>query len=368
MKTRAAVLWGVDQPFDVTEIELDPPKAGEILVKWAASGLCHSDYHYVTGDVAMPGPTVLGHEGAGIVEQVGPGVTRVKPGDHFVATFIPSCGHCRMCSTGHQNLCDVGQNLMDGRLLDGTYRFHAKGQDLGAYCKLGTFSQYSVVSEYSIVKIDESIPLEAACLIGCGVPTGWGSAVVAADVEPGDVVVVYGVGGVGMNAVQGASFAGARYVVAVDPVAFKREKALEFGASHVAASAEEARDIVFRLTDGAWADKAIITVGVMHEEVVDNAFRIIRKGGTLALTAIGPASDKAMHLSTNMMAGFQKRIQGVCAGNLNLQYDVLRLLALYQAGHLKLDELITKRYTLDEVNQGYKDLLDGKNIRGIIVH
>lgn len=369
MKVKAAVVWSPDRAFEITELDLDPPKPRELLVRWVASGLCHSDYHAVAGNAVAKMPYVSGHEGAGIVEQVGSEVTRVKPGDHVVATFLPSCGHCRWCSTGHQNLCDVGQFHRLGSLPDGTYRFHFQGQDLGGSCMLGTFSDYSVVSEYSVVKIDDTIPFESACLLSCGVPTGWGSAVVAADVEPGDTVVIYGVGGVGMNAVQGARFAGAKNVVAVDPVAFKREKALEFGATHVAASAAEAKDIVFGLTDGVWADKSIITVGVIDEEVVDNAFEIIRKLGTMVVTAVGaPAGSKVVQVNGGILGHWQKTIKGVLGGNLNLHYDIYRLLGLYRAGDLKLDELITRKYKLEDIKQGYQDMLDGKNIRGIVVH
>src|SRR3954447_9887554 len=180
MKTRAAVLRGTNQPFDVTEVELDEPKTGEVLIRYVAAGLCHSDEHLRHGDIVPRFPLVGGHEGAGIIEKVGPGVTRVKEGDHVVCAFIPSCGHCRWCSTGKQNLCDVGADILDGKLpSDGGYRFHAGGQDYGGMCMLGTFSQYSVISEMSCVKVDDNLPLDVAVLVGCGVPTGWGSSVYA---------------------------------------------------------------------------------------------------------------------------------------------------------------------------------------------
>jgi S-(hydroxymethyl)glutathione dehydrogenase/alcohol dehydrogenase len=252
-----------------------------------------------------------------------------------------------------------------GSLPDRTYRFHAGDQEVGGSCSLGTFSDYSVAHENSLVKIDDDIPLESACLLGCGVPTGWGSAVVAADVKPGETIVIYGVGGVGMNAVQGARLAGARHVIAVDPAPFKRERAPEFGATHVAASAEEARDIVFRLTDGVWADKSIVTVGVNDEEVVTNAFDIIRKEGTMVVTAVGAGP---IRLNLGNLGYWQKTIKGVLGGNLNLRWDVHRLISLYRTGDLKLDELVTTRYRLEEIPQGYQDMLDGKNIRGIVVH
>jgi S-(hydroxymethyl)glutathione dehydrogenase/alcohol dehydrogenase len=311
---------------------------------------------------------VGGHEGAGVIEAVGPGVTRVKPGDHVVCSFLPVCGHCRFCVTGQPSLCDAALNMDEGYMLDGTYRFHAKGHDVGTTCRLGTFSQYSVVSEYAVVKIDESIPLEVACLTGCGVPTGWSSAVRGADVTPGDIVVIYGCGGVGANAVQGASYAGAKNIVVVDPVAFKREKARELGATHVAANAEAAKEIVFGLTNGVWADKAIVTVGLVDEAVVQNAFDITRKGGTVVVTALSPSGAKTIQVPGFVLTMWEKTIRGVAAGSANFQTDIPNLLSLYRLGQLKLDELITTRYKLEQINQIFEDMIAGKNIRGVIIH
>ena len=228
--TNAAVMRGTGQPWEIVELKLDPPKAHEVLIRYVASGLCHSDEHLRTEGFwagMARFPMVGGHEGAGIMEAVGPGVTTVQEGDHVVCSFIPACGRCRWCSTGHQNLCDLGADVMQGCLPDGTFRFHgADGEDYGGLCMLGTFSQYGVVSEYSVVAVGKDLPLEVAVLVGCGVPTGWGSAVYNAKVEAGETVLMYGTGGVGINAVQGAKYAGAANVVAVDPVEFKRDTAL----------------------------------------------------------------------------------------------------------------------------------------------
>src|SRR5262245_5614466 len=223
MKTKAAVLRGVGQDFEVTELELDPPKAGEVLIRYAAAGLCHSDEHLRQGDLPPRFPIVGGHEGAGIIEEVGEGVTRLQPGDHVICSFLPVCGHCRWCSTHKSNLCDMGATILDGCLPDGTYRFHAGGEDLGGMCMLGTFSERAVISEHSAIKAAPALPLDKVVLIGCVVPTGFGSAVHAAATEPGDTIAVYGIGGIGINAVQGAALAGARNVVAIDPLANKRE-------------------------------------------------------------------------------------------------------------------------------------------------
>lgn len=369
MKTKAAAITDPSKhEWDIIEVDLDGPKTGEVLVRFVASGMCHSDEHLRTGD--MPTGTVPfigGHEGAGVVEEVGPGVTGLQVGDHVITSFLPACGHCRFCASRQSNLCDVGANLLMGCLVDGTYRFHYNGADVGAMCMLGTFSQYAVVSEYSAVKVDQDLPLESVCLIGCGVPTGFGSAVHAGQVEPGDTVVVYGVGGVGINAVQGAAFAGARNVIAVDPVAFKRETAEQLGATHSAANAEDAAALALELTRGVGADKAIVTAGLVYSDLVLNAFNTIRKGGTVVVTGLSDM-EHTLQIPSTMLTLFEKRIQGSLFGSGDPFYDIPRMVDLYRSGDLKLDELITKRYKLEEINQGYEDMNNGKNIRGVIVH
>ena len=330
-----------------------------------ATGLCHSDEHVRSGNTRTALPLVGGHEGSGIVEEVGPGVTRVKKGDHIVTSFIPVCGKCRYCSTGRQNLCDAGKNAATGEFPDGTFRFHRGGEDFGGLCVLGTFSQYTVVSEFSCIAIGEDIPFDVAALVSCGVPTGWGSAVHAAGVRPGQTVVIYGAGGVGSNAVQGAALSGAKNVVVVDPVQFKREMAGVFGATHAFATAKEAHEFVLETTLGELADHAIITVGILHDEVIHDAIQVVGKTGQVTITAVG---NGWIDENPGMLIGYQRRIQGAIYGACNPLVDVPRLLGLYRSGDLKLDELITRRYRLDEVNQGYQDMLDGKNIRGVIIH
>ena len=365
MKTRAAVLRDVGKDFEIVELDLDEPKAGEVLVRFVASGLCHSDDHLRTGDIPVRYPIVGGHEGAGIVEQVGEGVTRLTPGDHVVCSFLPVCGHCRFCAQGMTNLCDLGALFVDNCLPDGTFWFHADGEDFGGLCVLGTFSQYAVVSEFSVIKIPEEISFDVAALVACAVPTGWGSSVRAAGVRPGDTVVIYGSGGVGSNAVQGASLAGAKNVIVVDPVPFKREMAAVFGATHTFATAKEAHEFVVETTWGELADHAIITVGILHDEVIHDAISVVGKAGQVTITAVG---NGWLDENPGMLIGYQRRVQGAIYGACNPLVDVPRLLGLYRSGDLKLDELITRRYRLDEVNQGYQDMLDGKNIRGVIIH
>lgn len=311
---------------------------------------------------------VLGHEGAGIIEKVGPGVTNVAEGDHVVCSFIPSCGKCRYCSTGRQSICDMGATILDGYLPGNRFPFTGALGDYGAMCMLGTFSQYSVIHENSCVKVDDDLPLDKAVLVGCGVPTGWGAAVNTADVKPGDTAVVFGVGGIGINSVQGARFAGAKNVIAVDPLENKREKALELGATHAFATAAEAMAAVTELTRGQMAESAILTVGVMEKEVVAAGFDIVGKDGAVVLVGLNKFEEQTIQLSGSVLTLYRKRVLGSLFGDCNPMVDIPKILGLYQSGDLKLDELITKTYTLDQVNEGYDDLLSGKNVRGVLVH
>ena len=366
MKTKAAIVRGTGQPFEIIEMDLDEPKAGEVLIRWVAAGLCHSDLHLKSGDLVPRYPMVGGHEGAGIIEQVGAGVTRLKPGDHVICSFLPVCGHCRWCSTGRSNICDMGATILDGMLPDGTYRFHAEGEDFGGMCMLGTFSERSVISENSAVKVDDDLPLDKVVLIGCGVPTGWGSSVHAAATEPGDTIAIYGIGGIGINSVQGAALAGARNVVAIDPLANKREAAEQLGATHSCETAEEAHELIQQLTRGVGADKAIITVGVVDSKVVSDSVNVIRKGGTVVITGLADPTKTNIELNSSILTLFEKTVKGSLFGSGDPFHDIPKMVELYQSGDLKLDELSTATYTLDQVNQGYQDLEDGKNIRGVI--
>jgi NDMA-dependent alcohol dehydrogenase len=380
MKIKAAVLWEPNTDWSVEEVDLDPPKAGEVLVKLVGSGLCHSDEHLVTGDLSVPEetaqelgiqqfPIIGGHEGAGEVVEVGEGVAGLEPGDHVVFGFIPACGRCESCSSGHQNLCDLGAFLLAGRqVTDFTSRHHARGQDLGIMCCIGTFGEYTVAGEASCIKIEKDIPLDKAALVGCGVTTGWGSAVYAADVQPGDTVVILGCGGVGMNAVQGAAMAGARHVVAVDPVELKREQAQVFGATHTASSVEEATELVGEITWGRLAQKVIITVGVGDGELIAPAMAMTAKGGRVVHTSVAPLTLDNVSLNLSDLTLQQKQLVGSIFGSANPRLDIPRLLRLYQEGKLKLDELVTQTYPLEDINQGYQDMRDGKNVRGMVMY
>jgi alcohol dehydrogenase (nicotinoprotein) len=370
MKTKAAVVYEANKPIEIVELDLDGPQAGEVLIRYTHAGLCHSDIHIAHGDLEARLPMVLGHEGAGIVEEVGPGVTRVKAGDHVVCSFIPNCGVCRWCATGQQAICDWGATILEGNLPGPRFAFTGPGpvKEYGAMCMIGTFSQYAVIHQNSAVKVDDDLPLDKAVLVGCGVPTGWGSAVYAAAVKPGETVIVSGIGGIGINAVQGARYAGAKNVIALDPLENKREKAMELGATHAVATPEEAGELARSFTNGNGADKTIVTAGLVTEDIVTGAVNATGKGGTVVLTGLNKLSVNNVQLPGSMLTLFKKTVKGSLFGDSNPTTDIPKILGLYQSGDLKLDELITRTYTLEQINEGYDDLLAGKNVRGVIVH
>ena len=367
MKTRAAVLWDRNKDWSVEEIELDPPKSGEVLVKLAGSGLCHSDEHIVTGDLPNTLPVIGGHEGAGTVVDIGPNVTGLALGDKVIFSFIPACGRCRPCALGMGSLCEAGKDTMGGRqITDGTARHHARGQDLGLMCHLGTFAEHTVVNQASCVRVDTDVPLDVACLLGCGVITGWGSVVYTGEARPGDTVAVVGAGGIGINAVQGAVAAGAEHIVAVDPVAFKREKALEFGATHAVASSEEAAALIADLTWGRMASVCVNTMGVGTGAQIGASLRLVGKRGRVVVTNLHPAAETQVTMSAVELTVYEKQVRGSLFGSSNPRADIPRMLELHRSGKLKLEELRTRTYSLDEVNLGYEDMRAGRNLRGVI--
>jgi len=373
VNTRGAIIRSAPGKFEVVDLISDDPRPGEIQVQLAASGMCHSDDHLATGDIPVAHyPMAGGHEGAGVVTAVGANTKGFAEGDHVVFSFLPACGRCRWCAGGMSYLCDLGAGLLLGARFDDpeSFRFStADGTAVGQMCGLGTFSGVTTVNYESAVKIPQDIPLEVACLTGCSVGTGWGSAVTAAKVEPGETVIIMGIGGIGSNAVQGAAYAGASHVIAVDPVAFKREKAQEFGATETFEGIDEAADFARSVTNGQGADKAIVTVGVTTGQHVAQAFQAVRKAGVVVVTGLGDITDTSgIPISVGELTLFAKEIKGAMFGDSNPHTDILKMLRLYQEGHLKLDEQVTTRYTLDEVNQGYEDMHAGKNIRGVIVY
>jgi S-(hydroxymethyl)glutathione dehydrogenase / alcohol dehydrogenase len=365
--TRAAVLWGLGEEWKIEEVELDDPREGDVLVSMRVAGMCHSDEHAVTGDMLLALPTIGGHEGAGVVEAVGPGVTSVEPGDHVSMSFIPSCGRCRYCSTGRQFLCDEGAKLFDmGMMSDGRSGHHCKGEPISRFTQLGTFSEKILVSENSVVKVDKDLPFDVVALVSCGVATGFGSATERAGTKPGETVAVIGIGGVGINAVQGARIAGAKRVIAIDPLEFKREKAMEFGATHTFSSVEEALLAVPDLTWGDMCERVVLSPGVVHGDMLEPALNLTAKGGTLVVTGVAPMLESDAQLNVFMLTMLNKEVKGTVFGSTNPRAQIPALLSMYREGALKLDELITNRYSLDQVNDGYRDMRDGKNVRGVI--
>ncbi len=368
MQTEAAVLWEPGGVWEVGPVELDPPRHHEVLIRLVASGLCHSDEHFLTGDMPFLGPMIGGHEGAGIVEQTGPDVTTLKPGDHVVTSFLPPCGHCPSCVAGHQNLCDMGMHIADGwQVGDQTARHHARGIDLRLFCMVGAFARHTVGHERSFIKIDDDLPLDRACLVACGVSTGWGSAVHRAQVQPGEDVAVVGVGGVGSAAVQGARLAGARRIFAIDPIEFKRDRAIGFGATHTASSIEQALPIIQQLTLGRMCNRVICTMSVGRGKWMSSIMALAAKRGRVVVTNVHPWTETDVTMSLLDLLSMEKELVGSIFGSSNPEEDVPRLLGLYRGGQLDLDGMVTRTYPLERVNDGYRDMREGRNIRGVLV-
>ena len=367
MLTRAAVCWEVGRPWAVTELEVPEPGPGEILVKMEYAGLCHSDDHNITGDYPASLPVVGGHEGAGQVMAIGPDVSRVLIGDAVMLVATPTCGICRYCADGRAYLCDANFDVMLGVRPDGSASFTTSdGRGIGAYAQLGTFSEYTLVRQNRVVGYERDIPAKVAAITSCGVATGYGSAVRIAEVQQGDTVVVVGVGGVGMSAVQGARIAGAARIVAVDPVAFKRDQALKLGATHAAESMEAARSLVGGLTRNAMADSVILAPGVLRGEMIAVAADLASKGGAIVLTAVAPITEASIPLMISPFSLSAKRLLGCVFGQTRPLADIERILDMYRSGILHLDEMITREYALEEINDGYKDMHAGVNLRGVL--
>ncbi|MET4427066.1 S-(hydroxymethyl)glutathione dehydrogenase/alcohol dehydrogenase [Mycolicibacterium sp. 624] len=367
MKTKGALLWELNTPFRVDEIELGDPVADEVQIRMHAAGMCHSDYHLTTGATPIALPALGGHEGAGVITKVGKNVTGIEEGDHVILAFIPACGECPPCLKGFRSLCDRGALLLGGKAIaDGTSRIHSGTHEVSPMNLLGTFAPYMTVHKDSVVKIDKDIPFETAAIMGCAVPTGFGSATNVAQVAPGDTVVVVGVGGIGMSALQGAVISGAKTVIAIDPVEWKRDQAIKFGATHVYPSMAEAIGPMIDVTHGLMADKVIIAVGEMRGEYVEEAMILTAKTGTCVVTGMGSMMDADVKLNLFLFTMLQKTLKGNIFGGGSSHVETPKLIGLYKSGVLNIDDMVTKTYTLDNINDGYQDMLDGKNIRGVV--
>ena len=364
-KSKAVVTREVNKPVVVEEIQVDSPHRNEVMIKLGACGVCHSDLSAINGTIPFPLPLVLGHEGAGVVVEVGEGVHDLAVGDHVVSSFVSMCGKCRYCVTGRPSLCD--QTSKTGATLpDGTVRTHDKdGNPLSVFTGCGVMSEYATLHVDNVVKVDNDIPLDRAALISCGVMTGVGAAFNAAKVQPGSICVVFGVGGVGLNAVQGCALAGAAQIVAVDMSDTKLEFARQFGATDTVNPKNEDNPVkAIRQLTGGGADYSFECVG--YGEVVGQAYGVLRKGGTVVVVGVAPVKDMTSVRTLSLYAE-GKTITGSRFGNARPKEDFPRLLSLYKSKRLKLDELITKRYKIEEAQQAFADLAAGKNARGVIV-
>ena len=365
MKMKAAVLYDRAEPLRVEEVILDPPQDQEVLVRLVATGVCHTDLHVITGDIGLPLPIVLGHEGAGIVEEVGPGVTTLQRGDHVVLVVIWSCGKCPYCAVGVPSQCTVGMmSMVMESLPGGGKRLRNKdNQELGHFFNQSSFAEYAVVHERSAVKIREDAPLEVASLFGCGVTTGVGSVLNLAGIKAGESIAIYGCGGVGLSAIMGARLAGAGKIIAVDLLEHKLEWAKELGADYVInASRENPPQRVVELTGGA--DYAIECIG--NVDATSQALASIRPRGKCVLVGSYPSAATVSIAPSTDFTTLGKTLTGGLQGSIVASVDVPRYVDLYMAGKLPVDKLISRYYSLDDINDAFEALKKGEVMRSII--
>ncbi|MCG3168692.1 MAG: putative alcohol dehydrogenase D [Pseudomonadales bacterium] len=346
----------------VREVTLDAPRSGEVGIRMVAAGVCHSDLSVLNGTVPMPLPMVLGHEGAGIVERLGPGVAGLAVGDHVVLSFIPACGGCHFCIHHEPHLCVAGSPA--GLMPDGSSRVRLDGREIGVMAMLGCMAERVVVPAMSVQKIDPAIPLDRAALVGCSVMTGVGAVVSTARVKPGSTVAVFGCGGVGLSVIQGARLVGARRIVAVDMLDSKLDYARHFGATHTVRADGDAVAAVREATGGWGADYCFEVTG--KPPVMEQACAAARRGGTVCVIGIGHYTE-SFPLNACGFPAEAKTVIGCMYGNANFRVDMPNLLELYLAKRLDLDAMITRSYTIDEAPQAFDDLLGGVNARGVIV-
>jgi NDMA-dependent alcohol dehydrogenase len=365
VKARAVVCRQLNQPVVVETVDVESPRRDEVMVKIGACGVCHSDYSATNGTIPLPPPVVLGHEAAGVIHELGEGVTDLSVGDPVVIVWVPACGECRYCAVGRPALCDVGMRA-GMTLPDGTHRYHgAGGEPLNHFAGVGVMSEYATVHRASVVRIDGDIPLDKAALVGCAVMTGVGAVVNTARVQPGSSVAVFGAGGIGLNAIQGAALAGAEKIIAVDLEDKKLELAHRFGATHTINPSVEDNPVraIRQLTDGG-ADYAFECIG--SAAVVEQAWGSLCRGGTAVVVGVARPGEK-VSLDAFAMPMTEKVLMGSMYGSARPRVDFPRLLALYKANRLKLDELVTATYSVEEAAQAFEDMNRGLNARGVIV-
>ena len=364
-RAKAVLCRELNQGVVVEEINVESPRRNEVMIKIAACGVCHSDLSATNGTIAFPLPVLLGHEGSGVVVEVGEGVTEYAVGDHVVSSFVSMCGKCRYCQSGRPQLCDqagkAGYTLPDGTLRT----TDLAGKPVNVFSGCGVMAEYATLHVDNVVKIAADMPLDRAALISCGVMTGVGAATNTVHVEAGSATVVFGCGGVGLNAIQGCAIAGAGIIVAVDTSDAKLEMARQFGATHtVNAKSEENLVKTVRKLTGGGADYAFECIGL--GEVVAQAYGVLRKGGTAVVVGVAAGKDMTS-IRTSSLTFEEKTLTGSYFGSARPRQDFPRLIGLYQAKKLKLDELITRRYRIDEAPAAFADMVAGKNARGVII-
>ncbi|MEN2738441.1 Zn-dependent alcohol dehydrogenase [Microbacterium sp. X-17] len=365
--TRAAVSYTPGADLALTEVELGEVRAHDVKVRFMASGLCHTDVSIATGDMSVAMPIIPGHEGAGIVEDVGSAVSGLRPGDHVAFTGVIACGRCRACERGLPNLCEWGlPTIMSGRHPDGDLRtFDPSGTGLHQWACLGTLAERAIVPERSVIPIPDDVPFDVAAIAGCGVLTGAGAVLNRSSVRPGSSAVVFGCGGVGLSAVQACRLIGATTIIAVDPVRAKRELALRLGATHaIDPTSRDAVEAVRELTDGRGADHAFECTGVAT--VVRQAWDAVGVDGTVVTMGIAPAGS-TVELPADELWSTEKSLRSSLYGSGYPRKDIPLLLELYRQGRLPIEEMITARYALDDVNAAVSDLKSGRNARGVIL-
>jgi NDMA-dependent alcohol dehydrogenase len=365
MKSTAAVLFEPNAKLEVVDLDVAPPRAGEVLVEMAAGGVCHSDLHVMHGELVAPLPAVLGHEGSGVIAEVGADVTSLKPGDHVVPLWRLSCGMCTYCRGGRPALCSAGTKVRNtGLLPDGSTRFSLEGRPIKYYAGVSTFSRYSVIPEGALLKVPNDVPLNVAALLGCAVVTGFGAVANAARVQPGETVAVFGTGGVGINVVQAAALAGAVNIFAVDVHESKLAHAKAFGATHTINSADlEPASAIRELTGGRGVDFAFDVVGL--PSVTRQAYDSLARVGTLVVIGIAPTGAEAGIPMTSLMYE-ERTIIGSLYGSGTPRADILKLVDLYRAKKIKLDELLTRSYPLTQINEAYDALGRGEVLRSVV--
>ena len=363
-KVKASVLYKPNTPIVIKELEQEEPKSGEVRIKMLHAGVCASDHHVMTGDTAFEFPIVLGHEGSGIVDKVGENVTSVKQGDKCILSFVPSCGFCNACRSGLGNICDTNR-ITGTRQYDGTFRLKDEvGKEIHQFAKLGVFAEKIVIPESACFKIDDDFPTDVAALIGCSVTTGVGGVINQPDMFPGASIAVFGAGGVGLNALLGAQIMNASKVIAVDINDSKLEFSYKFGATHtVNSKSEDPVKKIREITDGLGVDFALDTFG--STQIISQMMASLKKGGTGVIIGLAPVGEMAKINPVNMVKD-HKKLVGSYYGSVSPHITFERIIDFYKSGKLKIDTVIERAYSLDQINEAYDDLVSGKDGRGVI--